>query len=65
MSALDDLRKLRELLVAARRKIATQSVLKPEDIGQWGMDVEVLQGRIDAVDEAIQDETKIAGSPRA
>jgi hypothetical protein len=65
MSALDDLQKLRELLVATRRNVAAQGVKNPKDIGQWGIDVEALQGRIEAVDKAIEDEKKIAGSSAA
>jgi hypothetical protein len=63
MSALEDLRKLRDLLVAARRRSAAQGVETPEDIGQPGANIEILQGRIDAVDKAIADEAKIAGLP--
>jgi hypothetical protein len=65
MSALDDLRKLRELFVAARRNLAAQGAQNPKNIVQWGRDIEVVQGHIDAVDKAIEDENKIAGSPGA
>jgi hypothetical protein len=63
MPLLEDLHKLRELLVAARRKSAALALEKPEDIGQQGANIETLQGRIDAVDRAIEDEKNIAGLP--
>jgi hypothetical protein len=63
MAALDDLRKLRELLVDARRKNAAEGVKNPKDIGQWGPNVQALQDRIEAIDRAIKDEEKITGAP--
>jgi hypothetical protein len=42
-----------------------QSAEKAEDIGRQSANVETLQGCIDAVDKAIEDKTKIAGSPGA
>ena len=62
--ALEDLRKLRALLVEARRKCAAEGAKNPKDIGQWGPNVDVLQERIDAVDRAIKDEEAIAGSAK-
>jgi hypothetical protein len=65
MSAVDDLLKLRALLVEARRKCAAEGVKSPKDIGQWGPAVQTLQERIEAVDRAIKDEEAIAASAKA
>jgi hypothetical protein len=65
MSALDDLRRLRALLVEARRKCAAEGAMSPKDIGQSASNVQVLQERIEAVDRAIKDEETIAGSGKA
>jgi hypothetical protein len=61
MSMLDDLRGLRQLLVEARRRCAADGVKSPKDIGQWAANVQTLQERIEAVDNAIKDEEKIVG----
>jgi hypothetical protein len=65
MSALDDLNRFRQMLVAVRRNCAVEGLRNPTDIGQWGQSIAQVQERIEAVDTAIEDEAKLAAATPA
>ena len=56
MSAAEDLKSFRRLLVADRRKAAAEGIKSGADVGRWAQTLQTLQERIDAVDRAIANE---------
>lgn len=62
MSAIDDLRQFRQILVAMRRDCAARGIKPDADRAEWAAGVTNAQEWIEAVDKAIADEQKLGGS---
>ena len=58
MSALDNLRTVRQALVARRRDLAARGAMSPADGGRAATQILSLQSEIEAIDAAIADEVK-------
>ena len=55
----DNLRAMRNMLVR-RRRTAVLDAIKDGDLGQGGINVEILHSRIEVLDRAIADEERLA-----
>ncbi|MDQ7250823.1 hypothetical protein [Dongia sedimenti] len=65
MSDLENLRTVRQSLVVRRRDLASRGAMSPADGGRSATQIRNLQGEIDAIDAAIDDEIKAAAEAAA
>jgi hypothetical protein len=56
----DDLRHMRQLIVAKRRELAIAAIKNPKRLGDLRAQITVMQEGLDAIDRAIGDENRLA-----
>ena len=60
MSAFDDLKQFRQVLVGVRRECAAKGILRDADQAEWAAGIKNARDWIEAIDKAIEDEQKLA-----
>ena len=62
MNDVENLRSVRHSLVIRRRDLASRGAMSPADGGRSATQIKIIQGEIEAIDDAIADEVAMEGA---